>query len=176
MIRLLRSSATSASSLKWTAPILLATLMAASPAFSQYGRGTSGRPGQGRPPPASRGPSRPSTHVRSPPPPPQAPFKMSDVVGVGVVQAVDAAGGRVTIAYEAIESLNWPHGTKPFAVAKSSLLAGVAPGDKVRFRLESQQIADLRLIAPRPAAGPDAPASGSVDPASAAVAAPRPPP
>ncbi len=66
MIRLLRSSATSASSLKWTAPILLATLMAASPAFSQYGRGTSGRPGQGRPPPASRGPSRPSTHVRSP--------------------------------------------------------------------------------------------------------------
>lgn len=158
------------------APVLLVALMAATPALAQYGRGTSGRPGQGRPPPAARAPSRPPTHVRSPPPPPQAPFKMSDVVGVGVVQALDAEAGRVTIAYEPIESLNWPSGTKPFAVAKSSLLVGVAPGDKVRFRLESQQIADLRLFAPRLAAGPGEPGSGVRDPGPPAGVAgpPRP--
>lgn len=158
------------------APLLFVALVAATPAMAQYGRGTSGRPGQGRPPPASRAPSRPSTHVRSPPPPPQAPFKMSDVVGVGVVQAVDAEGARVTIAYEPIESLNWPSGTKPFAVAKSSLLAGVAPGDKVRFRLDSQQIADIRPFAPRLAAAPDVRASDAAaqSPPATLVPGPRP--
>lgn len=158
------------------APLLLVALMAATPALAQYGRGTNGRPGQGRPPPASRAPSRPSTHVRSPPPPPQAPFKMSDVVGVGVVQALDLEAGRVTIAYGPIESLNWPSGTKPFAVAKSAHLVGVAPGDKVRFRLESQQIADLRLFAPRLGTGSGGPGSGVVGAGLPPVAAqpPRP--
>ncbi len=155
------------------APLLLVALMAATPALAQYGRGTSGRPGQGRPPPVSRAPSRPSTHVRSPPPPPQAPFKMSDVVGVGVVQTLDVEAGRVTIAYEPIESLNWPGGTKPFAVAKSSLLAGVAPGDKVRFRLESQQIADLRPFSPRMVAGPEVRAPDVADPSPSANVVPQ---
>ena len=163
-----------ASTRRSVAPLLLVALMAATPALAQYGRGTSGRPGQGRPPPVSRAPNRPSTHVRSPPPPPQAPFKMSDVVGVGVVQSLDMEAGRVTIAYEPIESLNWPGGTKPFAVAKSSLLASVAPGDKVRFRLESQQIADLRPFAPRLAAGPEVRAPDGADPSPSANIVPRP--
>jgi len=73
---------------------------------------------------------------------------MSAIFGVGVVQAVDVAGGRVTIAYEPIEGINWPAGTMPFQVAKSALLEGVVPGEKVRFRLESQQIADLKPFTP----------------------------
>jgi Cu/Ag efflux protein CusF len=74
---------------------------------------------------------------------------MSEVFGVGVVQSVDAQAGRVTIAYEPIEGVNWPAGTMPFAVTKSALLEGVTVGEKVVFRLESQQIAELRPFAPR---------------------------
>lgn len=73
---------------------------------------------------------------------------MSAIFGVGVVQAIDVAGGRVTIAYDPIEGINWPAGTMPFQVAKSALLEGVVPGEKVRFRLESQQIADLKPFTP----------------------------
>ncbi len=73
---------------------------------------------------------------------------MSEVFAVGVVQSIDLASGRVTIAYEPIESINWPAGTMPFVVAKSALLEGVTPGEKVRFRLESQQIADLKPFTP----------------------------
>ena len=144
--------------------LLAAGLAAATPAAAQYGRGQSGRPGQGRPP-ASRAPSRPPPQSRPAiPPPRQAPFKPGEIFGVGVVRAVDVVGGRVTIAYEPIESINWPAGTMPFVVAKSALLEGVTPGEKVRFRLESQQIAELRPFAPgqgqpsaRPQASPDPP-------------------
>lgn len=73
---------------------------------------------------------------------------MSAIFGVGVVQAIDVAGGRVTIAYEPIEGINWPAGTMPFVVAKSALLEGVVAGEKVRFRLESQQIAELKPFTP----------------------------
>ncbi len=128
--------------------VFVACLSAAAPAAAQYGRGQSGRPGQGRPP-ASRAPSGPPPRSRPAiPPPTQAPIKMSEIFGVGVVQAIDVAGGRVTIAYEPIEGINWPAGTMPFQVAKSALLEGVVPGEKVRFRLESQQIADLKPFTP----------------------------
>jgi Cu/Ag efflux protein CusF len=63
---------------------------------------------------------------------------------VGVVKAIDAAANRVTIAYQAVDALNWPAGTMPFSVAKSALLSGVTVGEKVRFSLDSSQIAALR--------------------------------
>lgn len=36
----------------------------------------------------------------------------------------------------------------PFQVAKSALLEGVVPGEKVRFRLESRQIAEPKPFTP----------------------------
>ena len=80
---------------------------------------------------------------------------------VGVVQAIDANAGRVTIAYEAVAARNWPPGTMPFVVETPLLLAGVTVGEKVRFRLESEQITDLGPYVPHPAAdteGDDHPA------------------
>ncbi len=90
-------------------------------------------------------------------------------MGVGVIRAIDAAAGRVTIAYDAIEALGWPAGTMPFAVGRASLLEGRGIGERVRFRLESQQISELGPMTP-PA--PPAPAAAKPpDPVAAREAA-----
>ena len=62
---------------------------------------------------------------------------------VGVVRSIAPDTSRVTIAYEAVDGLGWPAGTMPFVVSKSALLKDVAVGEKVRFHLDSEQIADL---------------------------------
>jgi Cu/Ag efflux protein CusF len=70
---------------------------------------------------------------------------------VGVVTAIDSAAGRITIAYEPVDALNWPAGTRPFPVEETSLLQGVSVGEKVRFRIESQEISALEPYTPRSA-------------------------
>src|SRR5438270_14052572 len=97
---------------KRIAPVLIC-LMAASVAMAQPGGG--GRRGEGRPSGAR-------------PPPASKPFKQPEITGV--VKAVDAATGRITVAYDAVEALGWPSGTQPFPVAKSALLSGVSVGEK----------------------------------------------
>jgi Cu(I)/Ag(I) efflux system protein CusF len=105
-------------------PVLIC-LLAASAASAQPGGGGRGRGGGGGPPPAARKP--PST--------PEF---------IGVVKAIDPPTGRLTIAYDGVESINWPPGTQPFPVAKSAMLDGVKVGDKVRFTLDSGSIATLK--------------------------------
>lgn len=68
---------------------------------------------------------------------------LSSVQIVGEVRAIDPENSRVTITYEEVVALNWPVGTMPFVVSKSELLKGVTVGEKVRFKLESQQISAL---------------------------------
>ncbi len=63
---------------------------------------------------------------------------------VGVIKAIDRAAGRVTIAYEPVDELNWPRGTMPFPVSENSILAGAAVGQKVRFKLDSHEIYEMR--------------------------------
>ena len=63
---------------------------------------------------------------------------------VGVVTAVDPQNGRVTIDYEPVEVLNWPRGSNAFVVSKTALLQGVSVGEKIRFKIESQQISELK--------------------------------
>jgi Cu/Ag efflux protein CusF len=118
-------------------PVLIVCLMAAPVAQAQGGGGRGGhgggRPGgSGGPPPASAPGS-----VAKP-----RPFKEPEIIGV--IKAIDPASGRVTIAYEAVEALGWPAGTMPFPVSKSALLNAATVGQKVRFRLEDQQISDLK--------------------------------
>ena len=68
---------------------------------------------------------------------------MNQVEITGVVQAVDAAARHVTIAYDAVDELGWPHGAMQFEAYKADLLQGVTVGERVRFRLDAQQIVAL---------------------------------
>lgn len=58
--------------------------------------------------------------------------------GTGVVQEVDANLRQVVIAHDAIEDL-MPAMTMNFDVANVELLAGLAPGDRLRFRIASAE-------------------------------------
>jgi Cu/Ag efflux protein CusF len=120
--------------LKRAIPLLMIFLAAASAAEAQGGggRGRGGGGGRGGPPAGS---ASPAAHAAKP-------FAEPEIVGV--VKAIDAGAGRVTIAYEPVEALSWPAGTQPFAVSKTALLKDLTVGEKIRFRLESQQIATIR--------------------------------
>jgi Cu(I)/Ag(I) efflux system periplasmic protein CusF len=91
-----------------------------------------------------------------------APIAVDQVDIVGVVQAIDPAAGRVTIAYEAVEARNWPPGTMSFVVNNPSLLSGVTVGEKVRFKLESEQITELAPFVSRSGGGASQAAAPSV--------------
>jgi Cu(I)/Ag(I) efflux system protein CusF len=60
--------------------------------------------------------------------------------GVGVVQSVDMAGGRVTIAHEPIKELNWPAMTMGFKVSDPALLQNITAGKKVEFMLKGKDM------------------------------------
>ena len=51
----------------------------------------------------------------------------------GVVEAVDAAKGSVTLAHDPVKSLSWPAMTMGFKVNDPKLLEKVKKGDKVQF-------------------------------------------
>ncbi|MBO9352995.1 hypothetical protein GG851_03245 [Bordetella petrii] len=55
----------------------------------------------------------------------------------GEVRRVDAAGGKVTIKHGAIEALDLPAMTLVYR-ADPALLAGIKPGDSVRFTATRQ--------------------------------------
>lgn len=52
---------------------------------------------------------------------------------VGVLNAIDAAAGTVTIAHEPVASLKWPAMKMDFVLANPALVAGLKPGTGVRF-------------------------------------------
>jgi Cu/Ag efflux protein CusF len=53
--------------------------------------------------------------------------------GVGVLNAIDAASGTVTISHEPVASLKWPAMKMDFVLANPSLVAGLKPGTAVVF-------------------------------------------
>lgn len=57
--------------------------------------------------------------------------------GQGVVKAVDAKAGTVTIAHGPIAALNWPAMVMKFRVEKASVLDGVTDGKTVHFVLKN---------------------------------------
>jgi Cu/Ag efflux protein CusF len=119
-------------------PVLVFCLMAATSAHAQYGGGGGGHGGRGG---RTQNPAPPTTApTTSTAPPAKA---ESSIVITGVIKSIDAENGRVTIAYEDVEALNWPAGTMPFVVSKAALLKDASVGEKVRFKLESQQISEL---------------------------------
>jgi Cu/Ag efflux protein CusF len=123
---------------------LVVSLLVASSAHAQYGGGGGGGSG-GHGHGGHGGSGAPSSSdSTAAPPPAKTPDKPVDQVDIiGVVQAIDSGAGRVTIAYEPVEALGWPKGSMPFVVSQPDLLKSVAVGERVRFRLESQQIYQL---------------------------------
>lgn len=55
--------------------------------------------------------------------------------GEGVVKAVDAKAGTVTIQHAPIAALKWPAMTMPFKATPPSILQTVKSGQVVRFKL-----------------------------------------
>ena len=102
-----------------------------------------------------RGANRPAPSTDSGPDPAPAPepvhplTPLNKIQIVGVIKAIDPVSDRITIAYEPVDALNWPAGTMPFGVANTALLKNATVGEKVRFKLESQQISDLAPYSPR---------------------------
>ena len=47
---------------------------------------------------------------------------------VGVLNAIDAAAGTVTVSHEPVASLKWPAMKMDFVLANPSLVAGMKPG------------------------------------------------
>lgn len=52
---------------------------------------------------------------------------------VGVLNAVDAASGSVTISHEPVASLKWPAMKMDFVLANPSLVSGLKPGAGIEF-------------------------------------------
>jgi Cu(I)/Ag(I) efflux system protein CusF len=57
--------------------------------------------------------------------------------GLGVVKALDAKAGTVTIAHEPIPALKWPAMTMKFKVENAGVLKDVTVGRKVHFMLKN---------------------------------------
>lgn len=55
--------------------------------------------------------------------------------GEGVITAINAKAGTVTIHHGPIAALKWPAMTMPFKANPPSLLSGVKVGQKVQFTL-----------------------------------------
>lgn len=137
--------------LKRFAPVLIA-LMAAGVAHAQIGggggggggghRGGGGGGGGG----GASGGSKPATASA----PRRAQTPVNQLQFVGVVKAIDTETGRITIAYEPLEALNWPAGTQPFPVAKTALLTAATVGQKIRFNIDSGQISAISPFDPPP--------------------------
>lgn len=67
----------------------------------------------------------------------------------GTVKAIDAAGGRVTLAHGPVPSLQWPAMTMGFA-ATPEQLAGLKVGDRVEFEFRAEGM-NARILSIRPA-------------------------
>lgn len=79
---------------------------------------------------------------------PAAPARTASaaVEGVGVVRAINAKAGTITLAHGPIKALKWPAMTMPFKVSDPALLKTVTVGAKVRFQLQGQKIVAIQTL------------------------------
>lgn len=59
------------------------------------------------------------------------------IQGVGVVTAVDAAAGTISLDHEPIAAINWPAMSMQFTAENPAMLQGIAVGDRVTFEIKS---------------------------------------
>jgi len=58
---------------------------------------------------------------------------------VGVLNALDAAAGTVTISHEPVATLKWPAMKMDFVLANAALVSGVKPGAAIEFEFVERQ-------------------------------------
>ena len=63
--------------------------------------------------------------------------------GVGVIKAIDAKQGTITLEHQPIKEMNWPAMTMAFKVSDSKLLSGHTAGEKVAFELRGSDPSPL---------------------------------
>jgi Cu(I)/Ag(I) efflux system protein CusF len=72
--------------------------------------------------------------------------------GEGVVRAINAQAGTVTVDHGPIAALNWPAMTMAFPVQSPALLNGVSVGSRVHFVLVNHEghpmISEIHVQAP----------------------------
>lgn len=66
-----------------------------------------------------------------------APAATGPITGIGVVTAVDAAAGTVSLDHEPINAIQWPAMTMQFRAEDPAILSNIAVGDHVNFTLKS---------------------------------------
>lgn len=74
-------------------------------------------------------------------------------IGHGIITAVDAARGEVTIRHEPIPAMNWPAMTMHFRLAQPSIARGLSKGLRVEFAVEMDPRANdfvIDRISPEP--------------------------
>jgi len=59
--------------------------------------------------------------------------------GMGVIKAIDAKQGMITLAHQPIKEMNWPAMTMAFRVSDPKLLTGRSVGEKVTFQLNGNE-------------------------------------
>lgn len=69
----------------------------------------------------------------------------------GLVKAIDAAAGKVTVTHEPVAALKWPSMTMGFSVRDPKLISQVKPGQRIVFEFEDAGNGDFLITALRPA-------------------------
>ena len=69
----------------------------------------------------------------------------------GVIKAIDAAAGKITVTHEPIAALKWPAMTMGFTARDPKLLAQVKPGQQIVFEFEDAGNGNFLITALQPA-------------------------
>lgn len=70
--------------------------------------------------------------------------------GTGVITAVDAKGGKLTIKHDPIPAIGWPAMTMAFKANPPTLLNGLRVGQAIAFDVKTQgAAAEVTAIRPR---------------------------
>jgi Cu/Ag efflux protein CusF len=77
-------------------------------------------------------------------------MSMQGAMGVGVIKAIDAKAGSITLAHEPIPALKWPAMVMPFKLAKPELVKGLKAGQSVSFEVQAEGMSGvITAIKPR---------------------------
>jgi Cu(I)/Ag(I) efflux system periplasmic protein CusF len=86
-------------------------------------------------PPASQEAAKSDAEMNTPEP--AAPAAAGPLAATGMVTAVDAAAGTISINHEPIAAISWPSMTMQFTAENPAILQGIAVGDRVSFEIKS---------------------------------------
>jgi Cu/Ag efflux protein CusF len=103
----------------------------AMPDQPRHGSGPLGQSIAQAPPPPVSAPAAPP-----PPPPPSAEAAKALPLIAGTVERIDAPRGRITIDHAPIPNLDMDSMTMVFRVPDPSVLTGLKPGDRIRFKAD----------------------------------------